>query len=76
MGSSSLDAAAILHFWSDIVLVEIEHGIRSQVLSGAIQGAEYFSSVFSDGSYIRVPFEVVGYPRIAYPIQQEVVWEH
>lgn len=30
--------------WSDLTLVEIEHGRRSHILSGAVQGAKYFPS--------------------------------
>lgn len=32
--------------------------MRSQVLSGAIQEDNHFTSIFSDGSYVQFPFEV------------------
>lgn len=43
---------AILHFWSDLTLVNIEHGTRSQILSGAVQLTNHFSSLFSHGFYM------------------------
>lgn len=47
-----------LHFGSDLVLLEIEHVRRLQVLSGTVHGAENLCIVFSNGLYMGVPLEV------------------
>lgn len=53
MGSSSLDMAAILHFWSDLVLIKIDHSREGG--SGTYwsnTGKWPFFSFFSNWSYI------------------------
>lgn len=49
LGSSRLNEAAILHSWSDKDLVKIEHGKRSQLLSGVADETDHFPSIFIDG---------------------------
>lgn len=39
-GFGSEGIAEILHVWSNLILVKIKHGRRSQVLSGVIGRAE------------------------------------
>lgn len=48
---------AVLHFWLDLALVEIEDS-RSEILGGVVEGNNHFLSIFSNGSHVRVPFEV------------------
>lgn len=57
LGTFGLDVTAILHFWYDVRLVEIKHGRRTQDLSGVVQRANYFYSLFSDGLYMQVLIE-------------------
>lgn len=38
---------AILQFWTDLVIVKIEHSKGNRVLSGAVQGTDHSSSVFA-----------------------------
>lgn len=48
----------ILHFWSDLSLVKMDHGGSSYVFSGAIQGTIHSACIFRDNTNIRVQFAV------------------
>lgn len=48
----------MLNLWYDLALVETDHGRTNQVLSGAVQEAVYFDSVFRNGLYIGISPEV------------------
>lgn len=40
----SEDLATTLHFVSDLILVKLEHGRKSQIFSGTVQGVSHFSN--------------------------------
>lgn len=46
LSSSSSDIEAIIHFCSDLILVRIECGTRSQVIFGALRGTNHFIQHF------------------------------
>lgn len=49
----------VVYFWPySVPLVKVLGIRRKEVLAGPVQGTDYFSSKFSDGSYVEVPFEV------------------
>lgn len=47
--SAALDMASVFYFWSNLTLVNVKHGRRSQ-----IEWASHFPSIFSSGFYIWV----------------------
>lgn len=55
--NSKVDLAAILHFCSNLALVNVKHVLRSQVLPGAREWADNVSIVLSNGVYIWVSNE-------------------
>lgn len=56
----------VLNFLPDLAPIKVEHRMRSQVLTGVLQGADHFTCIFSNGSYIGISLEVgceAQYPR-------------
>lgn len=49
---------AILHFMSDLALVNVEDKTKSQVLTGSVTRRYHFFCVFGNGSSVCVPLEV------------------
>lgn len=47
--------SAFLYFRLDQVLVNAEDNMRSQIITGSVQGINHFSRIYSPGSYVRVP---------------------
>lgn len=47
-----------LHHQPDLSLIKIEDSMRSQILTGAVQGSDHSTFIFSNGSYIGIPHEV------------------
>lgn len=46
-----VDISVVLHFRFDLAIVKLGYRNRSQVLPVAVQGSNYFSIIFKDGSY-------------------------
>lgn len=46
--------ATILHFWTDLTLVNLKHGRRGQVLHESVQGVYPLPNIINDGSYIEI----------------------
>lgn len=55
-GSSTPDIV-ISSFWLDLSFPKMKHGVKWQILSRTTEWANTFSSFFSNGSYLWVPFE-------------------
>lgn len=49
----------VVHLWTyPVSLVKVQGIRRKEVLAGGVQGTDYFSSNFSDGSYVQIPLDV------------------
>lgn len=56
---SYLNVTTVLHFQPCLAFIKIEDTIRSQGLTGAIHEADHFIWIFSDGSHIGIPLEIM-----------------
>lgn len=56
--TEAADVAAVIHIRSDMAL--IMYSMKSQLLTGAVQGIGTFTSIFTERSHLRVPFKVWG----------------
>lgn len=58
--------SAVHSFRPDLAPAQVEGNRRCDVITGMVQGTDHYSSIFSDGSFVQVPFENI----------KNIAWRH